>query len=118
MSKVPQTPGRFFDRDTMIRDRSFLDSAAIRVCDVPGCPDREVVGHHILKGSGHGTGQKPSDADVLFLCGHHHTGPDGIHQYGGGEAMFVLREIVIPTARLRHRHWAQAGDIRGQSWLT
>lgn len=109
MSRIAPTKGRYFDQDPIIRDEGFIKSADGRACDVPECQNRNVVGHHIRKGSGHGIGQQPSDADLLFLCGHHHTGPAGIHHYPGGEEWFVLRVIVVPLCRARHARWLVTG---------
>lgn len=94
-----------FGIDARVRDKKYLDSARDRYCEVSVLHDRETVVacHPRCCGTG-GTGLKPSDDLVIFLCRGCHDELDQrvkADDWAGAED-WLIRNILYPMLRRRY----------------
>ena len=85
-----------------IRDRRYLDTAPGRICAVPGCGKTAACGCHIRFDLAGGTGLKPSDDEIDWLCAEHH---DDQERNPGAE--WWIRMVFLPLRRAAYRAWKE-----------
>jgi hypothetical protein len=89
-----------------VEDEAFLRSAVGRACERCGKPGHtgEVVGAHVRTGLEGGTGYKPSDDLVVFLCSACHLlAKDAQERNPGPDWWFEM--IFKPMLQRRYRIW-------------
>lgn len=109
---LPKTP--------RLRDRAYLDTARNRNCAVPGCWSGTTIGAHIRTGNAGGTGLKPSDDEIEFLCHLHHAQQEAapgarwwMDVIGSGprdlEPEEWMEVYYRPSRRSAYQAWLKAG---------
>ncbi len=99
MTRVPTTP--VSQREPVLRDRKYLDSAWSHSCDVEGCPNTEtVIFAHMRVGNEGGMGLKPPDWCGAWLCHSHHMEQEANPGYDWW-ARCVLKTLM----KRRYEEW-------------
>lgn len=86
-----------------VRDPAYLRSANGRPCSVPGCHQPAACAAHIRTGLRGGTGLKPSDDEVEWLCHQHHMDQEA---HPGPEWWF--EHVYVPMRKAAYQAWKVA----------